>query len=247
MLTNVESSTTHIVPLSTCTSVALRLDSEDYVHLRESGFSNRTRSYKFNERIIAIEQNWEQEGLVCVVWEAAVILAKYISLKMPSLQGVRVLELGAGTGLAGLVAATLGADVTITDRLGHLRCAERNIENNKHLFSNTQSILVCPLTWGKNSGELFMHEFGYFDILIGADLVYNEAVFQDLIDTLVAFNVSNMTTTILLCGKIRYRKRHRIFLQHLRKHFLYSDELSLFSDLKRIYFPSYYILQLHHK
>ena len=52
----------------------------------------------------------------CVVWDAAIVLAKYLETKQfyePS-TGVnlwadrRVVELGAGTGAAGLMAATLG-------------------------------------------------------------------------------------------------------------------------------------------
>lgn len=52
----------------------------------------------------------------CVVWDAAIVLAKYLETKHfydPSSgvniwAGRRVLELGAGTGVAGLMAATLG-------------------------------------------------------------------------------------------------------------------------------------------
>lgn len=52
----------------------------------------------------------------CVVWDAAIVLAKYLETKTfydPSTgvnmwAGRRVLELGAGTGVVGLMAATLG-------------------------------------------------------------------------------------------------------------------------------------------
>lgn len=52
----------------------------------------------------------------CVVWDAAIVLAKYLETKQfydPSTgvnhwAGKRVLELGAGTGVVGLMAATLG-------------------------------------------------------------------------------------------------------------------------------------------
>lgn len=52
----------------------------------------------------------------CVVWDAAIVLAKYLETKhfYDSSKGVnawagrRVLELGAGTGAVGLMAATLG-------------------------------------------------------------------------------------------------------------------------------------------
>ncbi len=43
------------------------------------------------------------------VWDAAVVIAKYMEKNHHAMQGKRVLELGAGTGLAGLAAAALGA------------------------------------------------------------------------------------------------------------------------------------------
>lgn len=52
----------------------------------------------------------------CVVWDAAIVLAKYLETKQfydPSSgvnfwAGRRVVELGAGTGVVGLMAATMG-------------------------------------------------------------------------------------------------------------------------------------------
>lgn len=52
----------------------------------------------------------------CVVWDAAIVLAKYLETKCfhdPSSglnvwAGKRVLELGSGTGVVGLMAATMG-------------------------------------------------------------------------------------------------------------------------------------------
>lgn len=52
----------------------------------------------------------------CVVWDAAIVLAKYLETKLfynPSSgvnvwAGKNVVELGAGTGVVGLMAATLG-------------------------------------------------------------------------------------------------------------------------------------------
>lgn len=48
----------------------------------------------------------------CVVWDAALVLAGYLdqmnSKKERSMEGLRVLELGSGTGCVGLVAAALG-------------------------------------------------------------------------------------------------------------------------------------------
>lgn len=48
----------------------------------------------------------------CVVWDASIVLAKYLETicecKKGSLENLRVLELGAGVGCAGITAACLG-------------------------------------------------------------------------------------------------------------------------------------------
>jgi len=54
-------------------------------------------------------------GTGLTVWDGSVVLAKFLEARFASLAGERVLELGAGPGLAGLAAAALGADATITD------------------------------------------------------------------------------------------------------------------------------------
>ena len=49
-----------------------------------------------------------------VLWPSAIALAHTIATR--ALAGKRILELGAGTGLPGIVAASLGASVVQTDR-----------------------------------------------------------------------------------------------------------------------------------
>ena len=51
-----------------------------------------------------------------VLWPAAIALAHELAASADALPGARVLELGAGTGLPGIVAATFGAAVVQTDR-----------------------------------------------------------------------------------------------------------------------------------
>ena len=52
-----------------------------------------------------------------LLWESSVALARWIAAKPELLRGKGVLELGAGVGLPGLVARSLGASVTQTDHL----------------------------------------------------------------------------------------------------------------------------------
>jgi len=91
--------------------------------------------------------------------------------------GKRVLEVGAGLGLPGMCAASLGAKVTLTDLPEVLSLLQWNVEANPHVSSNCS---VVPLSWGSDDGV----RLGKFDVIIGADVVYWEHLFPLLLKTL---------------------------------------------------------------
>ena len=68
-------------------------------------------------------------GTAFTVWDGSIVLAKHLEHAYASgLGGKRVLELGAGTGVVGLAASMLGADVLLTDlpvALDNLRAGVR--------------------------------------------------------------------------------------------------------------------------
>ncbi|XP_047249144.1 protein-lysine methyltransferase METTL21D isoform X3 [Girardinichthys multiradiatus] len=80
----------------------------------------------------------------CVVWDAAIVLSKYLETKQfynPSAGanvwcGRTVVELGAGTGVVGLMAATLGAQVMVTDLEDLQSLLDANIQENKSLIKS---------------------------------------------------------------------------------------------------------------
>ncbi|NXU60700.1 MT21D methyltransferase, partial [Horornis vulcanius] len=84
-------------------------------------------------------------GVGCVVWDAALVLAKFLETGACPLARRHVLELGAGTGTVGIMAATLGANVTVTDLEELQELLMVNIENNKHLV--TGSVRAKVLKW----------------------------------------------------------------------------------------------------
>ncbi|XP_061751271.1 protein-lysine methyltransferase METTL21D isoform X2 [Nerophis ophidion] len=100
----------------------------------------------------------------CVVWDAAIVLAKYLETKLfhdPSLgvnlwAGRRVVELGAGTGVVGLMAATLGAHVSVTDLEDLQSLLNINIQDNHTLIHNgsiTAKVLKCPSSISSTSAQ----------------------------------------------------------------------------------------------
>ena len=110
------------------------------------------------------------------LWDAAVVLAHH--LHSLQLRGARVLELGAGTGLPGLAAARLGAQVTLTDRPRALPLLRRNAEHNG------LSVSVVELEWGCTPPEWSQAETPPFNLVLGADIVCHEESMAPLIATL---------------------------------------------------------------
>ncbi|XP_040084625.1 protein N-lysine methyltransferase METTL21A isoform X3 [Oryx dammah] len=82
-----------------------------YAETAEMGlqrFHKPLATFSFANHTIQIRQDWKQLGVAAVVWDAAVVLATYLEMGTVELRGCSAVELGAGTGLVGIVAALLG-------------------------------------------------------------------------------------------------------------------------------------------
>lgn len=102
-----------------------------------------------------------------VLWPAAIALAHELAGR--PLRGVSVLELGAGIGLPGIVAATLGARVLQTDNnAAALDVARANAERNR---AGLEQRAADWTEW---------EETGRHDLIIGADILYADSLYADL-------------------------------------------------------------------
>ncbi|XP_020667676.3 protein N-lysine methyltransferase METTL21D [Pogona vitticeps] len=161
-------------------------------------------------------------GTGSVVWDAALVLARFLEKSAEeeeeeredgeaetagerprgrgrgrSLQLGRkaVLELGAGPGLVGLMAACLGASVTVTDLEEVQDLLKMNIENNQNLI--TGSIQAKVLKWGEEVTDFLPAP----DYILMADCIYYEESLEPLIKTLK--DLSGPRTSILCCYEER--------------------------------------------
>ncbi|XP_044159968.1 protein N-lysine methyltransferase METTL21A [Bufo gargarizans] len=183
---------------------------DDHILSGLKKFHNSSATYTFCNHTIRIKQDWKELGVAAVVWDAAVVLCMYLEAGGVHLQGRSVVELGAGTGLVGIVAALLGANVTVTDRELAVEFLKSNVQDNlpKEL---EHKMSVKPLNWGTG-----LERFSHFDVILGADLIYLEETFQDLLKTII--HLSTEHTVILLSCRLRYQRDHN-FLDMMRKHF----------------------------
>ncbi|XP_077424783.1 protein N-lysine methyltransferase METTL21A [Vanacampus margaritifer] len=181
-----------------------------------SKLQNSSARFHFASHDILIAQDWRKLGVAAVVWDAAVVLCMYLELGHVDLKGKVSIELGAGTGLVGIVAALLGAKVTITDRKCALDFLSTNVKAN--LPSDLQqSAVVSELSWGE---DLARFPAGGFELVLGADIVYLEDTFVPLIQTLQ--HLCADAAVVLLACRIRY-ERDSTFLNMLRGHFTVQE------------------------
>nr|XP_055217431.1 protein N-lysine methyltransferase METTL21D isoform X1 [Gorilla gorilla gorilla] len=146
-------------------------------------------------------QQYSSGGVGCVVWDAAIVLSKYLETPEFSGDGAHalsrrsVLELGSGTGAVGLMAATLGADVVVTDLEELQDLLKMNINMNKHLV--TGSVQAKVLKWGEAT-EGFPSPPDY---ILMADCIYYEESLEPLLKTLK--DISGFETCIICCYEQR--------------------------------------------
>ncbi|NXX98012.1 MT21D methyltransferase, partial [Centropus bengalensis] len=143
---------------------------------------------------LRLEQRWAG-GVGCVVWDAALVLAKFLESGARPLARRRVLELGAGTGAVGLMAATLGANVTLTDLAELQDLLALNIERNRHLV--TGSVRAKVLKWGEDVTEFQPPP----DYILMADCIYYEESLEPLLKTLK--DLTGPDTCVLCCYEQR--------------------------------------------
>lgn len=105
-----------------------------------------------------------------VLWPASIALAHEVASRPDDLRGRTVLELGAGTGLPGIVAASLGARVVQTDRQEvALAVCRRNGERN-----HVAGIEYRQADWTA------WDDTTRYDVILGADVLYADGMHPQL-------------------------------------------------------------------
>ncbi|XP_052488171.1 uncharacterized protein LOC105774269 isoform X2 [Gossypium raimondii] len=167
-------------------------------------------------------QDPNSKHLGTTVWDTSMVFAKFLEKNCrkgrfcPSkLKGKRVIELGAGCGVAGFGMALLGCDVVSTDQIEVVPLLRRNVERNTSRILQMNScsdsfgsIKVAELDWGN---EDHIKAVGPpFDYVIGTDVVYAEHLVGPLLQTIIA--LSGPKTTIMLGHEIRSTSVHEQML-----------------------------------
>jgi len=158
-----------------------------------------------------------------IFWDGSYLLLKYFldietswKSKQTEKLPLRILELGSGTSVPSIVSGLLGYQVITTDLPFLLPFVEKNVYEN---LPRDQNIEVKPLEWGNE--EHMKNITGRFDYIIGAELIYVEDSFDNLIKTLKHF--CDEKTKVIMTHKIRLPERTELFFSKLKKEFDFED------------------------
>lgn len=120
---------------------------------------------------------------------------RFLWIQREKFVGKRILEIGCGTALPGILAAKIGAKVILSDScslpnaLKHVNrcCAANNLEPG-------QDIDIIGLTWGLLLKSVF--DIGPLDYIIASDCFYDPSVFEDILVTIsFLLNATNPNST----------------------------------------------------
>lgn len=132
----------------------------------------RIRAYASVDALLARVRDADDIPFWAELWSSARALAGW--LWPQDLRGLRVLELGCGVGLVGIAAALRGARVLQTDYAPEaLALARDNALRNG-----------CPAIARKLADWRRFPDLGRFDLILGADILYEPAVHADLVRVL---------------------------------------------------------------
>lgn len=150
----------------------------------------RPRPWRFRDlevTILALETAATDFDLTGqVVWPAADALSHYIACYPGLFAGRRVLEVGSGVGICGLLAGHCGpAELVVTDHNDVVMdVLEQNVALN---FPDSSTVTAAKLDWAHIPESVLGDREGAFDIILGSDVVHWPASVEPLLDTILFF------------------------------------------------------------
>eukprot|EP00123_Amoebidium_parasiticum_P003294 comp14588_c1_seq1/m.10855 comp14588_c1_seq1/g.10855 ORF comp14588_c1_seq1/g.10855 comp14588_c1_seq1/m.10855 type:complete len:226 (-) comp14588_c1_seq1:156-833(-) len=133
-------------------------------------------------------------------WPCAPVLAQYVWTHRHEVTGKHVLELGAGTGLAGVAAAKAGGHVILTDAdcEGVLGLARASCQ------ANSVTCHVSALAWAHIPPLLSLP---IPDIILAADCLYDQKLFDDFFCTVTFLLQRNPSAQLWMTYQLRSASR----------------------------------------
>ena len=166
------------------------------------------------DRFIDPENPLKNFPLWAKIWQAGVVLASHLG-RLPVEKGQRMLEIGSGLGLVGIVAACNGHDVILTDYNVHAL----NFARANAYINGCENVHIEQLDW--NDPQLA----GEFDIIVGSEIIYKNEDIEQLSTLFDKYLKSD--GTIILVEEMRRTLIE--FFKRLDPHFRISVKKNIMS------------------
>ena len=154
------------------------------------------------------------------IWEPSWILAEYMA-KTPPSQFNKILEIGSGIGVVGIVAASFGHDVTLTEYDENaLQFASANAEIN-----HCPDVKIRRLDWHRPDLE------DRFDTIIGSEVMFHERDCDPLLNLFRIYLKPN--GRVLIASGVRkgvleiLRRLHALFDVQINKYSIRCQDTSM--------------------
>ncbi|CAD5205487.1 unnamed protein product [Bursaphelenchus okinawaensis] len=166
-------------------------------------------------------------------WGAAYLLSNYliqtseVTSNLNKDHPLKVLELGAGCGLAGLslAKAFMSIQLTTTDcDMNVLVQLRKNVLLN---FGEEQRVKVAELDWFKSEKNEVLKE--EFDVVIAADVIYDPEILEAFLNTVTLILKRNSNSRAIVAFKERNPDTLQMFMERLDSSTL---EIELFVETK---------------
>ncbi|KAF2126107.1 hypothetical protein P153DRAFT_369462 [Dothidotthia symphoricarpi CBS 119687] len=168
-------------------------------------------------------------------WEPSLVLGSYLASEngCSMVQGRKVFELGAGTGMLSILCAKyLGASgIVATDGdEGVVDAINTNLFLNGLDASSRCPVRTAALKWGwPIDTASFSEDYGMDapDILLGADVTYDKSVILRLVTTLGSFFDMNSALQVLISAPIRNEQTFETFLNACKRNSFSSERIDV--------------------
>ncbi|KAL4506497.1 hypothetical protein ABPG72_000068 [Tetrahymena utriculariae] len=212
-----------------------------------------SRVFEIKDKKIEIQQNLDF-GHAGSVWDAALVFAHYLEKnydkihKLGMFFGKQILELGSGTGVAGLLTTMFNPQkVILTDMKQNQDLLKRNIEVNVNNIQKGIQVENYSLEWGKENFDNLkeiIKQYEHFDIVLGSDLMYDDANSVKLLETFDEISLLIKGCVFILVYNIR-KESERQIIKRIESNFEFEyvsesdyDELFRDEDIGIIMFKS---------
>ncbi|RUS21957.1 putative methyltransferase-domain-containing protein [Endogone sp. FLAS-F59071] len=193
-----------------------------------------TREYVFEDDKIAPLTMHEDPvgtwacGIGNTIWDAGLVLSKYIE-KLSSQPDqtivkpeARVIELGSGTGLVGLVFAKCFTDaerVVLTDKAACLPLLRKNVKENVETGPESR-VVTEELDWERLDlgGSVLA---GQYDVILLSDCLWHPPLYEPLVKALSA--VAGPSTMVLMAYEKRNFDEELAFFKLFSQKFAFKD------------------------